>query len=123
VKPGLIVPKGENILYQGLAIALAHAPAEYWMAKLDQASGYSEQAVAAHTMAGLLAINNDPEYALRHLAASYLSGAFPENDPFLRKYVTEGSMQIELAPGISVALPIGRQRGRPDPRPAARGPR
>lgn len=107
VKPGLFAPTGRKKLYRGFTLAQAHGPTEVWTALFDDAAEHPRQAIAAHTLGGVLAATVAPDWALNCLSAVYRTPGAPDADPEVGPYATALSVTATVA-GLHLSLPVGR---------------
>jgi hypothetical protein len=60
----------------------------------------------ADVLAGLISLSIRRTYAAELLARSVKAGFEPRDDPFIRKYLPSAGIDVPIAPGVSVSLPI-----------------
>jgi len=103
-QPALFASRAEKKLYR----ALISDPDPAAFAEIGAA--YPEWAPLCATLDGLLAYREqDFEYAENALATAFESGRDAARHPFIRRYASQAVVQLELAPGVEVTLPIGRE--------------
>jgi hypothetical protein len=99
--PGLFAPQGEKALYTAV-----HT--QNWPGVERVIREYPEYAVLAGALFGLWASTQpDPGRATELLSWVLDSGQDPAEHPFARKYL-QGSFTLQLAPGVTVELPVSR---------------
>ncbi|MCP2329471.1 tetratricopeptide (TPR) repeat protein [Hamadaea flava] len=103
-EPALFAPRAEKKLYR----ALISDPNPAEIPRIGAA--YPEWAPLCDTLDGLLAYRDeDFERAEDALAAAFDSGRDAARHPFIRRYAPYASVELELAPGVEVMLPISRE--------------
>jgi tetratricopeptide (TPR) repeat protein len=100
-KPGWFAPAGEKELYRAFEARDPNAAAAV-------ATEHPELALAASTIAGVLAIDDDNDTTVREqLQRAFAIGADPAADPFIEKYV-HALLSAVIAPGVDAELPLNR---------------
>ena len=101
VKPGLLAPKGEKLLYKALQkqdVASMEVVAEE----------HPSHALAASTVAGALMLSTGQQRRAQELFEwVFATGRDPADDPFITKYVTS-YLSLEVAPGAVAELTLDR---------------
>lgn len=82
-------------------------PSAVWMALFHQAATHPRQAVAAHTVGGVLAATVAPDWALGHLSAVYRTPGAPDDDNEVAGYAAALRVTATAA-GLPIPLPLGR---------------
>jgi tetratricopeptide (TPR) repeat protein len=101
-KPGLFAPRAEKDLYR--AIKEQASPAV--IAQIGEA--HPEYRVLTHSLAGLLLSNSeDLDEPIRLLSSAFKGPGDARTHPFAQKYL-HADVQIHIATGVTVHLPIGR---------------
>lgn len=103
-RPGMFAPRAEKKLYR----ALISEPDPAAFAKI--AARYPRWAPLCAALDGLLAYRDrDLQRAESALATAFLSGLDAARHPFIVKYAADATAELELAPGVEVTLPLGRE--------------
>ena len=99
VTPGWFAKSGEKALHAALVSGDPHA--------IDLVGGQHPQyRKTADVLAGLISLSIRRTYAAELLARSVTAGFEPRDDPFIRKYLPSAGIDVPIAPGVSVSLPI-----------------
>ncbi len=102
--PGLFAPKAEKALHRALI-------QKQDFAQLERiAREHPEWAPLCATIDGLLAYEGgDIERAEPLLDAAFRSGEDGATHPFMQKYAGASTVTLELADGVNVTMPLGRE--------------
>ncbi|WP_460528693.1 hypothetical protein [Flindersiella endophytica] len=104
VKPGLLAPKAEKQLFK----ALVEKPD--WTRLSNIASEHPDWTPLCATLEGLYAYQaRDLARAEPALTAAVKSGHDVSSHPFVQKYISASTVTLEVADGVQMALPIGRE--------------
>ena len=98
-KPGMFAPKGEKA-FRG---AVVSGDPEAMLAVAGQDPQY---ALAAKTIAGLLFMETAFDRGVAMLEEVVRSGADVRHDPFVKKYLPDAGLSVEVAAGVVVHLPL-----------------
>ncbi|NUR73839.1 MAG: DUF4236 domain-containing protein [Hamadaea sp.] len=103
-QPALFAPRAEKRLYR----ALISDPDPAAIAEIG--ADYPEWEPLCAALDGLLAYRDqDFDRAEESLAVAFDSGRDAARHPFIRRYAPYASVELELAPGVEVMLPISRE--------------
>jgi hypothetical protein len=105
-RPGIFAPRGEKDLFQIIRGLQGGSPAVLAAAQCERiAARRPSQRIAALTLAGLLALSQDRDLAIRSLGQVLVSGAEIANDQILRRYSPIRYLTIHVVdPPAPVAL-------------------
>lgn len=106
-KPGLFAPKGEKRLYKILAADLGQARSAVRCEEV--ARQFPELRIAAATLAGLFALSESPEVAIRSLGYVVDSGVEVAGDSFLRRYAPVKAYAMDAGGGRKEFVPLSRE--------------
>ena len=98
-KPGMMASKGEKAFHG----AVASGDPEAMLAAAGQHPQYR---VAADTIAGLLLMETSFDRGVTLLEEVVASGAEVRQDSFVRKYLPDAGLSVEVAAGVVVHLPL-----------------
>jgi hypothetical protein len=107
-RPGIFAPRGEKDLYQTIRGLQGGNPAVLAAARCERiAARCPGQRIAALTLAGLLALGQDRDLAIRSLGQVLVSRAEIANDDLLRRYSPIQYLSIH-AVNPPAAVPLSR---------------
>jgi tetratricopeptide (TPR) repeat protein len=98
-KPGMMASKGEKAFHG----AVASGNPEAILAAAGQNPQYK---VAAQTIAGLLLMETSFDRGVALLEEVVASGEEVRHDAFMRKYLPDAGLSVEIAAGVMVHLPL-----------------
>ncbi len=104
VKPGLLAPKAEKELYKALIEEKA-----YWRLEKIATKHPAWRSLCA-TLDGLFAYQaENTERAEPALLFAFQSNLDASTHPFMQKYISTAHVTLEVAEGVEVSLPLGRE--------------
>jgi Protein of unknown function (DUF4236) len=105
-RPGVFAPRGEKELYQSIRALRGASPAALIAARCERiAATHPGQRIAALTLAGLLALGQDRDLAIRSLGQVLVSGAEIANDQLLHRYSPVRCLSVPaVSPPATVAV-------------------
>jgi hypothetical protein len=107
-RPGMFAPRGEKEPYKAIQALENGSPAALIAARCERiAATHPSQRIAALTLAGLLALGQDQDMAIRNLGQVLMSGTEIAKDRLLRHYSPIRSLSIR-AVNPAATVPLSR---------------
>jgi hypothetical protein len=107
-RPGMFAPRGEKELCKAIQALENGSPAALIAGQCERiAAAHPSQRIAALALAGLLALGQDRDLAIRSLGQVLMSGTEIANDRLLRRYSPVRSLSIR-AVNPAATVPISR---------------